>query len=131
MKGTTNADTPLMIAASRSISVTVRPGTRVWWNSPLFGHVSGIVLSGPWLGWILIHRHTITERHAWIPLHWIDSAVQRDLPAPDARAPCRARDVQAVEGPTSAEPVQGDLFAHHHDHVETLALTEDDAPCLK
>ena len=44
---------------------------RVWFLSPLFGEVTGIVALPPDRGILVIRDHSVTEEMATIPLEWV------------------------------------------------------------
>ena len=111
---------PHPVPACRSMRLTMQPGKRIWWDSPLFGHCSGVIVSGPWLASVLIRQHIVTEGCAWIPVRWIEGTLQTNRLPPEAHSPSRSLDVLVDSVATRPVSVQGELFDQ-----------DDDAQCLK
>ena len=49
----------------------LQPGMAVWWKSPLFGEVNGIVALMPDHGYVCVRNHSVTKRVVFIPVSWV------------------------------------------------------------
>ncbi len=58
---------------SSILPVVLSVGLTIWWHSPLFGAVHGLVALPPDQGMVCVSEHSVTGGTVWIPLEWVTS----------------------------------------------------------